>query len=92
MDPADRKHEELKQHWTDKHVKVKDLPELKRFEGRDGRVITVNYNGKALVDFEDGGWYDITASEDYLQIVEDAAEIKKYKGTINSAQPFPEKQ
>ena len=40
--------DELKRHWTDKFVRVKSdaRPELKRFEGRIGRVVTVNYGGR----------------------------------------------
>lgn len=94
MDPADQRYENLKNHWIDKLVAVKaEFPELHRFEGLVGRVITVNRNNKALVDFADGGWYDITASEEFLTILEDTEENrKKYDGKMNSAQPFPEKQ
>ena len=92
MDPSDQRYEELKRRWTDKFVRVNaDRPELKRFAGIIGRVITVNRNNKALIDFQDGGWYDISASEQFLTKV-DAAEGKtKYKN-VNSAQPIPEKQ
>ena len=41
-----------------------ERPELQRFKGIVGRVVTVNYNGKAIIDFQDGGWYDIAASEE----------------------------
>jgi hypothetical protein len=87
------KNEALKREWTDQYVRVKeDRPELKRFAGVVGRVVTVNWNNKAVIDFQDGGWYDITASADYLTKV-DAAEAKaKYDSKINSAQPIPEKQ
>ncbi len=67
-------------------------PELKRFEGRVGRVVTVNYGGKAIVDFADGAWYDVPASEEYLTIVTDEAMKKKYDSTFNSAQPKPQRQ
>ena len=47
--------EKLKQEWTDRLVTAKtDKPELKRFEGKVGRVVTVNWAGKAIVDFADG--------------------------------------
>ena len=83
--------DELKNAWVDSYVKVNDnRPELKRFAGVVGRVVTVNYNGKALVDFQDGAWYDIPASEEYL-IKVDPAEGAKYKN-VNSAQVKPEKQ
>jgi hypothetical protein len=65
--------------------------ELQRFAGIVGRVVTVNYNGKALIDFQDGGWYDITASSDYLTKVDPAEGQAKYKN-VNSAQVIPEKQ
>jgi hypothetical protein len=85
------KQDDLRKTWMDQYVKVNEhKPELKRFAGIVGRVVTVNYNGKALVDFQDGGWYDIPASEDFL-IKLDAAEAAKYKN-VNSAQVIPEKQ
>ena len=85
--------EQLKKEWTDQYVLVKpERPELKRFDGIIGRVVTVNWNCKALIDFQDGGWYDITASSDYLQKL-DPAEVKaKFDAKANSAQPIPEKQ
>ena len=49
---TDIDNEALKQEWTDQYVEVNaELPELKRFAGLVGRVITVNRNQKALVDF-----------------------------------------
>lgn len=82
----------LKAEWTDKFVMVnEDRPELKRFAGIVGRVVTVNFNGKALIDFQDGGWYDITASPQFLRVVDEAEGKAKYKN-VNSAQPIPEKQ
>jgi hypothetical protein len=85
--------EQLKREWTDQFVKVNpERPELKRFADLLGRVITVNYNGKALVDFADGGWYDITASEDYLRKIPAAEAKAKFDFKANSAQPYPEKQ
>jgi len=84
--------EELKRQWTDQYVLVNaDRPELKRFANIVGRVVTVNYNGKAVIDFQDGGWYDITASTDCLRILDPAQGKAKYKN-VNSAQPIPEKQ
>ena len=62
------KMDELKRTWTDRLVIARsERPELARFEGRIGRVVTVNYGGKAIVDFGDGAWYDIPALEEYLQ-------------------------
>ena len=85
--------EALKREWTDQFVSVNPgRPELTRFAGLVGRVVTVNFNNKAVVDFQDGGWYDITASTDCLTKL-DPNEVKgKYDATVNSAQPIPSKQ
>lgn len=85
--------ENLKREWTDQFVLVNpQRPELKRFEGIVGRVVTVNWCNKAVVDFQDGGWYDITASPEFL-IKQDPADAKaKYDPKANSAQPIPAKQ
>jgi hypothetical protein len=93
VDPADLHYEALKREWTDQYVEVNPArPELKRFEGIVGRVVTVNRNNKALVDFQDGGWYDIAASAEYLTKLDPATAKAKYKGNVNSAQRFPERQ
>jgi hypothetical protein len=93
MISTDQGYEALKREWTDQFVEVHpDRPELARFQGCVGRVVTVNFNRKALVDFADGGWYDITASEEYLKKLDPATYKSKYDGTVNSAQPFPDKQ
>jgi hypothetical protein len=84
--------EALKVAWTDKLVRVRDShPDYARFAGKVGRVVTVNYGGRALVDFADGAWYDIPAADQYLEAVppEDAA---KYDVTANSAQKLPTRQ
>jgi hypothetical protein len=84
--------DELRRQWLGQYVVVNpERPELKRFGDTVGRVVTVNYNGKALVDFQDGGWYDITASADFLRKLDPAEGEKKYKN-VNSAQPLPERQ
>jgi hypothetical protein len=93
MDSPDPRNDALKREWTDQYVEVNpDRPELKRFVGIVGRVVTVNQNNKALVDFQDGGWYDISASEEYLRKLDPAAAKAKYKADVNSAQRIPEKQ
>jgi hypothetical protein len=93
MDPSDQRYEELKRKWTDQFVEVNaDWPELKRFAGIVGRVVTVNRNQKAVIDFQDGGWYDITASTDYLKILDPSTAKAKYDAKVNSAQPIPDKQ
>lgn len=49
-----------KAEWTDARVTVDTgRPEYARFRGFRGRVVTVNWNGMALVDFGDGPWYDL---------------------------------
>ena len=94
MNPAQmNQFEALKREWTDQFVTVNpDYPELKRFAGIVGRVVTVNYNNKALIDFQDGGWYDVTASSQYLTKVDPAEAKAKFDAKMNSAQPFPDKQ
>ena len=92
MRPDDQEYEALRREWTDQYVEVNaEQPELARFAGIVGRVVTVNWNRKALVDFQDGGWYDITADGEYLRKLDPEAAKAKYKNT-NSAQPYPEKQ
>jgi hypothetical protein len=86
-------HEALKREWIDQYVTVKpERPELKRFAGIVGRVVTVNWNNRALIDFQDGGWYDVAASEDCLTKLNPAEAKSKYNAKANSAQPMPEKQ
>ncbi|MFO0848610.1 MAG: aminodeoxychorismate/anthranilate synthase component II [Gemmataceae bacterium] len=79
--------DQLKAAWSDKLVRVRPgvRPELARFEGRVGRVVTVNYGGRAVVDFADGAWYDVPGFETALEEVTDDAERKKYDATANSA-------
>jgi hypothetical protein len=84
--------DEVRKQWIDQFVKINEnRPELKRFAGVIGRIVTVNYNGRALVDFQDGAWYDIPASDEYLVKVDAAEGQAKYKN-VNSAQVIPEKQ
>lgn len=88
---TEAQYEGLKRRWTGRYVRVcPDRPELKRFEGRIGRVATINWNNRALVDFQDGAWYDIAPQ--FLVEVDPAEAQAKYDPKINSAQPFPEKQ
>ena len=83
--------EDLRRQWTDQYVLVKsERPELRRFANIVGRVVTVNCNGKAVIDFQDGGWYDLAASEEFLTLVPAAEGQAKYKN-VNSAQPSPVK-
>jgi hypothetical protein len=86
------KQDDLRNRWIDQYVKVnEEKQELKRFAGIVGRVVTVNYNGKAVIDFQDGGWYDIPASDEYLTRLDTSEAQAKYKN-VNSAQVIPEKQ
>ena len=88
--PTFEQAEELKRTWTDKLVRVKPgFPQYTRFDGKVGRVVTVNYGGKALIDFADGAWYDIPASDEYLETVPAEEAKGKYDPTANSAQPKP---
>jgi hypothetical protein len=87
----DQFHDELKRRWTDQFVQVNaDQPELKRFAGVIGRVVTINWNNQALVDFQDGAWYDI--SPDFLTTLDPAEAKGKFNATVNSAQAHPERQ
>jgi hypothetical protein len=87
------RHEALKREWTDQYVTVNpECPELARFKDIVGRVVTVNFNNKAIVDFQDGGWYDISASSAYLTKLAPDEAKGKYDPKANSAQPYPEKQ
>jgi hypothetical protein len=91
--PGNDLHDALKQEWTDQFILVNpERPELKRFAGIIGRVVTVNWNNKAIIDFQDGGWYDITPSTDLLKKIDPAEARTKYDAKANSAQAFPEKQ
>lgn len=85
--------ERLQTEWTDRYVRIRgDRPELKRFAGRVGRVITVNFNGKAIIDFADGAWYDVAASGEFLEPVTADEAKGKYDAAMNSAQPIPARQ
>lgn len=91
--PTYQEAEELKRTWTDRFVRVRPgLPQYARFEGKVGRVVTVNYGGKAIVDFADGAWYDIPATDEYLELVSEDDAKGKYDATANSAQKLPTRQ
>jgi hypothetical protein len=93
VDSAEQRYEALKREWTDQFVEVNPArPELRRFQGIVGRVVTVNRNNKAVVDFQDGGWSDISASTEYLTRLDPTSAKAKYDATANSARPHPEKQ
>lgn len=92
--PSQATVDQFKREWTDRLITVKPgvRPELKRFEGRVGRVVTVNYGGRAIVDFADGAWYDVSKFDEVLLEVTDENEKKKYDSTANSAQPIMMRQ
>ena len=85
--------EALKRLWTDKFVRVKPgHAQYERFATKIGRVVTVNFGGKALVDFADGAWYDIPATDAYLEVVPDEDAKGKHNAAANSAQKLPGRQ
>jgi hypothetical protein len=89
MTEADLRIDTLKREWTDQYVVVNTAqPELQRFVGVVGRVVTVNWNGKAVIDFQDGAWYDIPASADFLTRADKSA-ADRFNAKANSAQRFP---
>ena len=91
--PSEAQIDALRRDWTDQYVTVNpERPELRRFANIVGRVVTVNHNGKAVIDFQDGGWYDISASTDCLSKLDPAQAKAKYNSKANSAQPIPDKQ
>jgi hypothetical protein len=56
------KMEQMNRQYAGKRVQVDARrPELTRFAGLSGRVVAVNQNGRALVQFDgpDPAWYDI---------------------------------
>ncbi len=83
--------DKLKREWTDQYVVVDETrPELLRWKGLVGRVVTVNWNNLCLVDFADGAWYDI--SPNFLKKIDSEEGKKKHDPKANSAQPIPSKQ
>jgi ligand-binding sensor domain-containing protein len=93
MTPSDQEIISWQQEWTDQFVEVNsDQPEFRRFRGMVGRVATVNWNNRALVDFQDGAWYDIPASSVYLTKLDPQTVRAKFNSKANSAQVYPERQ
>ena len=90
LDTSESAYQALKRQWTNQFVEVNpERPELKRFAGIVGRVVTVNRNNKAVIDFQDGGWYDIMASTEYLRKLAPETARGKYDPKSNSAGPNP---
>lgn len=70
---SDEAPESAAAHWVGRVVAVQPhRPELARFAGKRGRVIAINRNGRALVQFDGTniGWYDI--APEYLELDDDA--------------------
>jgi hypothetical protein len=68
----------LKKTYTGQTIAVEAVrPELARWANVPGRVVTINGNGRALVQFEgaDQGFYDI--DPDYLELAEKPADELK---------------
>jgi hypothetical protein len=94
LTPSPTQIELLKKTWSDRLVRVRpgSRPELTRFETMVGRVVTVNWSGRAVIDFADGAWYDVTDFESVLTMITDDSETKSFDRTANSAQPKPTRQ
>jgi len=63
--------EKLKQEYAGQYVMIdSDRPELARLKNVLGQVRTVNFNGRALVEFDgaDRTWYDLEI--DYLKVID----------------------
>ncbi len=84
----------LKAAWTDRLVRLRQPvpPMFARFAGTVGRVVTVSYSGRTVVDFGDGAWTDVPDFAAVLEDVTDEAERKQYDPSANSAQPQPGRQ
>ena len=92
--PSNEEIDRLRQLWTRVHVRVAEPApaDLVRFIGRVGRVVTVNCNGCAIVDFGDGAWYDIADFESKFVTLHDTTEIAQYPSEVNSATARPTRQ
>ena len=92
--PSNAEIDRLRQIWTGQHVRVVEPSpdDLTRFADRVGRVITVNCNGSAIVDFGDGAWYDIADFEPKLTTITDPNDIATYSSDTNSATARPTRQ
>lgn len=84
--------EKLKVEWTDQYVQVNsDHPSLSRFRNTMGRVVTINGNLRCLVDFQDGGWYDVLPSQ-LIKAPDPTAAATLFQAKKNSAQKVPVRQ
>ena len=63
MEPSELLNESLKREWTDQYVEVNpEQPELRRFGGNRRPRRHGQLQQQSSVDFQDGGWYDVSAS------------------------------
>jgi len=63
--------EKLKHEYTGQYVMIdSDRPELAQWKDIPGQVRTVNFNGRALVEFDgaDRAWHDLEL--DYLKVID----------------------
>jgi hypothetical protein len=85
--------DELKKVWTDRLVRFRPPAPAgyARLATAVGRVVTVSYSGRAVVDFGDGAWTDVA---DFAAVLEDVpdADRPRYDPTANGAQPRPGRQ
>ena len=83
--------ERLKQEYTGKCVVIdENRPELRRFAGLTGTVVTVNMSGRALVQFDgynNPGWYDIDI--DFLNIIDQPLPKPEEKPIAQAAAKAP---
>lgn len=85
--------EKLKSALTDKYVVVDESrPELKRFTGMTGTVKTVNFSGRALVQFDahnNIGWFDIDPT--FLRVIDAPLPKPVVEKGAKAAKPAAEK-
>lgn len=82
--------EKLKQQYTGQWVIVDvERPELAQLLGKPGRVKTVDFNGRALVQFEgvDRSWHDVEL--DYLKVIDPPEPPKPRASPAPAEQPKP---
>ena len=80
--------EKLRQQYTGKHVSVdRRRPELARFGDMTAQVKTVNFSGRALVQFDgaDRGWHDIEL--DHLKVIDRIASKTEAAQAPGKAEP-----
>ena len=84
--------EKLRQEYTGQRVTVDaSRPELARFADAPAVVKTVNFNGRALIQFDgaDRSWHDVGL--DYLKVIDTIDEPQAEAAENESAATEPEK-